>query len=550
MNYVRTRRHRGMPALELIEEATSLLRGAPAEIFARYYLGALPFMLAGLYFWADMSCNADADERLAGFSLALALLFLWMKFWQSRFCGELYRLLMGGAATSSRHRDLALAQTLFQPWAFVVLPLAALITIPFGWCFAFFQNITVLGGDADARHLYARARRQALLWQGQNHILMVIFLLLGLIVFANLCICVFYLPKALQTLLGIESVFSRANRYMFNSTFWAAMAALTHLCIDPLVKAAYLLRCHYGESLESGADLLAELKGVQRAAGAPLVSLLLAACVLFGGTAPLSAAETGTPDTGNRATVQVERLDKAIGQVIQRPEFAWRLPRSDEHQEREIPGFIRSALKLIKKWGKAALESMGDFLKWLADKLPRFKSDRTTPSHGWEFREYVILCMYGVLAVCLCCCGLFLWRRFRGHRPTPVDISAAPIVVEPDVRDENVTADELTGQRWTALAKELLSKGEVRLALRALFLACLACLAEERLIVIARFKSDREYERELKRFAHALPEVISSFAANLDLFERAWYGRLEPGREAVDTFMANNERILAGVRQK
>ena len=82
-------REKGIGAVELLEQATALLRQAPLDTLASYYLGTLPFMLVLLWFWADMSRSADADLRLAGGALALAILFIWMKVWQSRFSGRL-----------------------------------------------------------------------------------------------------------------------------------------------------------------------------------------------------------------------------------------------------------------------------------------------------------------------------------------------------------------------------------------------------------------------------------------------------------------------------
>ena len=173
------------------------------------------------------------------------------------------------------------------------MPLAILVTLPFGWCFAFFQNITVIGGGADLRRVYGAARRQALLWQGQNHVLILIFLMLGLVVFANLCIGAFFLPRLLKTMFGVESLFTRSNFFLLNSTFWAAMAALTHLSVHPLVKSAYLLRCHYGESLASGADLLAELKEEKCSHGAGIIVLILVGALLLTGIPPAMAGNAG-----------------------------------------------------------------------------------------------------------------------------------------------------------------------------------------------------------------------------------------------------------------
>ena len=566
-------RSKGIGALELIEEATFLLRRAPVQVLALYYLGTLPFLLGALYFWADMSRNVDAADRLAGASLGLALLFVWMKYWQARFCGGLSRLALDGS-DSPTATDTLLAQVIFQPWGLLLLPLSLLVTLPFGWCFAFFQNIAVVGAEPGLSRLYGTARRQAALWPRQNHALLCIFLLLGLVVFANICIGAYFFPRALKTLFGIESHFTRSNLFLLNSTFWAAMAAGTHLCVDPLVKAAYLLRCHYGNSIASGADLLAELKEVRRSSGVGLAVLILVGALLIAGTTPALAAEAGAeratgksadtrlaPAGENRVAslvpagtpaqpqaVSAEKLASSIEQVIGGAEFAWRLPRAPQ-QDGEMPGFLRSVLDLVKEWASDAGDLIQRFLEWLADLLHKFQPEQEKASKGAGFPSYLFPVLYGLLALCLAVGVVFLWRQAR-RKPValPESVPCQP-VIEPDVSDENVLADELSQDRWSALAQELLAKGELRLGLRALYLASLACLAQERLIVIARFKSNRDYERELGRFGHVLPEVTTSFSSNVALFEQAWYGmhRLEQG--TVANFMANYQRMVSHVRQ-
>src|SRR5450631_1380324 len=79
------RRQQGKGANDLIEEATHLLRTAPAATLAAYYVGTIPFILGLLYFWADMSRSPFASQHLAESSLLVVGLFIWMKFWQAVF---------------------------------------------------------------------------------------------------------------------------------------------------------------------------------------------------------------------------------------------------------------------------------------------------------------------------------------------------------------------------------------------------------------------------------------------------------------------------------
>ena len=115
----------------------------------------------------------------------------------------------------------------------------------------------------------------------------------------------------------------------------------------------------------------------------------------------------------------------------------------------------------------------------------------------------------------------------------------------PDVSAEDVAADALPAVRWLTLARDLLARGELRLALRALYLAELVHLAEMNLLAIARFKSNRDYEREIKRRAHSFPGMIGAFSENLVIFERIWYGIHSIKQETVQQFLNNYERITA-----
>ncbi|MEJ2037590.1 MAG: hypothetical protein P8X55_01465 [Desulfosarcinaceae bacterium] len=79
--------------LSLAEQALHLLRRNGATALAAYYIGSLPFALGLLYFWSDMSRNAMAYQYCGPAAAGMALLFVWMKYWQVRFCRHLTCLL-------------------------------------------------------------------------------------------------------------------------------------------------------------------------------------------------------------------------------------------------------------------------------------------------------------------------------------------------------------------------------------------------------------------------------------------------------------------------
>jgi len=139
--------------------------------------------------------------------------------------------------------------------------------------------------------------------------------------------------------------------------------------------------------------------------------------------------------------------------------------------------------------------------------------------------------------------AVFIYRIWRDRRRSPAAVASEPIQTVPDITDENVRADQLPEDGWTKLARELLERGEFRLAMRAFYLASLSHLAARNLISIARFKSNRDYERELRRRGHSFPDLLSVFGDNIFCFERIWYGMHEVNLDLVNQFASNVEKI-------
>jgi hypothetical protein len=258
------KRRKGKGAFDLIEEAVHLLRTAPVATLAAYYLGAIPFVLGLLFFWTDMSRDPLANRHLADASLATALLFLWMKFWQVVFARRVRAQVAAAPPPVLNLRRTArifATQTILQPPGLFLIPLSLMPVLPFGWVYAFYQNVTALAdGEGRTAHLFQKSCRQAALWPMQNWLALGILLPFAFYVFLNWVTVCLLLPQLAKMLFGVQSVFTQSPWSMFNTTFFAAMFGLTYLCADPILKTFYVLRCFYGESLQSGEDLKAELK--------------------------------------------------------------------------------------------------------------------------------------------------------------------------------------------------------------------------------------------------------------------------------------------------
>jgi hypothetical protein len=565
----RSRRQQGRSAGDLIEEAVHLLRTAPSGALAAYYLGSLPFMLGLLFFWADLSRNPLARQHVVEAALGVSALFLWMKFWQALFARRLRAHLAGETLPPlgfTRGLGILVSQAIVQPAGLFLLPLAAIPVLPLAWMYACFQNATALA-DNDVRQLLGKSLRQSLRWPGQNHLMLLYLTLFALVVFLNCIIGSLALPWLVKTLFGIETVFSRGGLAMLNTTFFAAMVGLTYLCVDPILKTLYVLRCFYGDSVQSGADLRADLSRFTPLlrARAGLAARLFLAVVFFVGAVETAAQPAGNrradshvrenpPASSERADKAVRapapqvsptELDRAIGEVIQQRKYTWRLPRekiteTDSGKKGILAEFFDRAGRMIRKWVRAFLEWLGE---WLRKLFWRNRSNSSDGSgYGWMMTLQIL--MYVLLAAVLVAIGVLAYRLWRNRRRVEA-VAAQPLQVVPDLTEENVSADQLPEDGWMKLAQELLARGEFRLALRAYYLASLAHLAGRNLISLARFKSNRDYQRELQRRAHSFPNLLQLFDENVSVFDRVWYGTHEAGGDLVSWFAENVTRLKA-----
>ena len=545
----KVQRTQGKDALEILEEAVHLLRRMPGRVFAAYYIGSATFVLAFLYFWADMSRGAFARSHIVEASLLMSLLFLWMKCWQAVFAAHVRSSLSGGAASTwpiRRILRLLMAQTAIQPAGLLILPVALLVTLPFGWVYAYYQNVTLFGNgeERDLKAVTRKAREQAKLFQKQNHVVLAVLALFGIFVFLNTAGLLYFAPHIVHILSGAETVFSRANWRVLNTTFLAASLGLTYLALDPITKCVYVLRCFYGESILTGEDLEVEIKNIKFKTKivTPALALLLVLTVS-------SSAALG------QETVSPEKLDRSISEVIGKREYTWRLPREKQDTDKKTTRspfgeFILGAVDTVKAWLGQVKIWMKKALEWLMDNVfSRIKMDppERPLEGGWPQSIFILL--YGLLTLASSVLAVMMLRLWRKRSKGRDAIHGEEIARTPDLTRQDVTADELPANRWLELGTELMKQGDLRLALRAFYLASLSRLAEEGCITIAAFKSNREYERELGRKAHTMPELVSAFSQNVSILESTWYGMHDVTADLMQRFIENQERIMANAQE-
>lgn len=587
----------------LMDEALTLVKsGGPTPLFC-YYLGTLPFVTALLFFWNDMSYSSFAADHAVWSSLLMGLLFCWMKGWQAVYGRILYDVRLGveprfvGPAEFLR---ICGRQATVQPWGiFAFLLCVPLMFLPFPWVNSFFQNHTVLGGVVDGNNLSRRSLELAGREKWQNYILIwilspwplflilfmsfglaalvisfsgtlglnselfgdlpwfvigVLFIVagiwpaspLGTVIGANILLVLMALPYLINAITGVETIMLRSGYYwLANTTSLLGIGCGVYLLLDPLLKAAYTLRCFYGRSLKSGADLLVDLR--------PYTTTLLAVVLFFGTFAPLPLG--AEPVSGKRSAVSGPVLDQAISEVLQQPEFAWRLPREKVTKDNKgnssgllarlfspLAGFFSGIGTWLGDIVKATIDSLSKNLGSLFDWLELLFDREKDESSEFDFKDisrpmaYVLI---GGISVLL----LVLLVKSLLRRRNVVEVTPEPVQTVPDLSAEETTADQLAEDQWLALASEMLEKNELRLALRALFFSSLAFLERQRLIVITPFKTNRDYLRELSRNSHAIGDLRKPFSENITLFEKSWYGNHHLSNDTL-TRVDENSKLM------
>lgn len=535
----------GPRVADLIEESVHLLRRNPREL-AWYYAGTGPFAVALLYFWSHVTWFAPGDGEVAAGALVLAMLFGTMKAGQRRFALCLLGCRTGEAPPRWTWRQwpgVIAAEFRIQASGIVLVPLAALFGVPFGWVYGFYQTATALpaapesGGPTRAR----RAWRQIQLWPAQNHRALTILFGLWLMVCLNIAFTFYTVPALATRWLGINTIFAFSGWSYLNSTFVALVAVLTHLLVDPLIKTFYLLRVYHGEARKTGADLrlvLAREKISRRRHPAGAALVLLVASLWF--CPPRARAADAVPAV---RSAPAPVLDRALDRVLAEPEFRWRLrplpSPPDPKRDGLVRGFVRSTSAVLKQMVRTVFRWVRDASGWVSGLFPDRGGKAAEPAAktggknafdwmaGLQLAAYLMLCVVGGFLIFVL---WKVWRQSRSSRPLP---APAPLPAgTPDLRDESVEASRLPADGWLNLARRQIAAGEWRLALRALFLATLARHAHEGWLSLAKFKTNLDYETELRRRVRGRTEVVDEFRGRRRQFEEVWYG-VAPADDAL-----------------
>jgi hypothetical protein len=530
--------------IELMEQAVGLLRQASLSTLLCHWLGSAPLALALLVCRNQVARPRVPAATAALYALLLTLLLIWMNCWRAIFAGRLRRQLSGAADspwTARRVFRLIAIQAYFGATKLFILPLAALIMFTFADTVAFYRIATVLAdNDLDPLHLRSRARRLAAFASGQNWTILAILFLLQVVTAINLTFAIALLPQLFRIVTGIETAFSRSGWvFVLNPLFPFLVMAVAWLALDPFVQAVFCVRCFRAESVQTGEDVRAGLRRIQvgqasRPACAFFSLLFVAGCRLG------SAADPA---------VSPNNLEQAIRQTMQSHEYDWRLapPADSVRGHSWIVDATDRAIAGLRSVFHSVGEAIRAFFKWL---LRQFGA-MPEPGSGAPPVKALHWSVYVLIALVLAFAGWLVWQKRRARRakaaPVAADSVAALLLDSGDL-----TPGRLPEAQWLELAARCLAEQNFRLALRAYYLANLAWLGRTEFITIHSGKTNREYELELRRRARAFPEARALFAANVNAFERAWYGMHQVAAEDTGEFRNRLQRmkaVLAAARQ-
>ena len=604
----------GVPGVALGEEALHALRHGPLSMHVAYLLGTVPFMLGLLFFWFDMSQNAQASLSVVPASIGMTILFVWMKVWHVIFSGRVRDYLSGRESrpwTWKRVWSIFHRQSFAHALGLVLMPVALFLMIPFPICHAFFYSLCVVDDEesaTDTRSIWGRAWRNATLWKGQNlkamwlfspwflgSILSVALFMgyvlrgdegfldamtgtdvytwigfafwlvclapvspLGILIGVNVALGLGMGASLITSFFGVQTALGTSGPWGYlNSGFVIVVFCLCYLIMDPIMRTVYVLRAYYGDSIVSGEAVKSDLLMHRRRFRNTAAGLGVIAFLWLGATSTEAAQST-------EGVVEQEALDDAIDRTLQQRKYQWREAEEPAFETPEPSGAAASGSEEKDPSEKSVLERIRDwvgdlrdrFQKWLESKNNNNPTPTRTPRAGgtnwWEGISFGGWSILVILVAAIVA-GMYLFivkNRRLGVQALPDTGTLSAVEALPDVSDESVTADALPSDEWMKMGDDYLAKGDVRLALRAYVLATLSALAFVNVIRLARHKSNGDYGYEVQRGLRDRQELVDAFAQNMGQLERNWYGDHGVDQAALAVFRENLNRIMMYVRTR
>jgi len=509
------------------EQAVSLLRYAPAKAWMWHFCGGIPFFIALTFFFTLLNESGRPDMLLLSGAFPAGLLYIWMKGCQAKFVQALWEGVGEDIPDPENQKGLWVRQCLLQPYGLFVVTLSRLFLLPYPLFSSFFQNHTLCEALPSENKQSVTSRAWSL--ANQKQLSCIGFLSIGkpalyLLVALNWMTVLILIPVLGYSLSGIANPFVNSFNAFNTVAFWMAVWSLTYLTVDPFIKAFYLLKAEYLRSRTTGSDLRRRFRNLASGKSA-LFFILISSSLFF--KEPI------------QASIPVNELEQTIQEVSQHRDFVWRMPPEAFDEDESGPSsfslWVRNQIESLDTWLDANAETIARWWRRLFPEDPELRKESDLSFSPFDDIADVAKGALVLLVVLLVIAILvLLFRTVRSKRHPQLEEAEVAPPAMPDLHREDIMADELPADEWLDLANELHARGEHRLALRALFLAFLARLADRRLLVIRKAKSNRDYERELRSRGGAEPVIVTFFSQFRKSFDSAWYGNYPVAPEEID----------------
>jgi hypothetical protein len=564
-------RQNRLNALEALERGFALFKSTFAWEAWRYYSGAAPLVLCFIPMWVVNGQIRLSDGALLAEAALLAGAYL-LRAWSVASYMQRVRERAFGVprpAPEGASAQLAAIGRLLA-WK-IVLSSAALVGLTTiagaTWCYSACQFASLEAReDGSKRQTIGGCLALASQWFGGGLLLFLMLFPLWIAVWLNGLIVALLVPQLLHSIFGVNTLLSTPMG-MFalsrSSAFWLSLFAGAWLALDPIVKCSFVVVYQHLQSRREGDDLRGLLASLPReqqkkaqmiastaAGGRAAIGALVVLAAILAGTSPMARAaqaaltrsSTETPAETARGA-QIQKLRRALDEESRRAIYRWH---DAEHPS--PPTWFDKLLDKIQYQSTRAWNAFRNFLRKLWPRGLNLSpgKDKKGP---WKLKDLRLwLALIAILTIGAGVVLFWLRRRREAAAQLSIPMATAPL---PDLSD-GAAASERSEDEWFALADRLEREGELRLALRSVYLGLLAGLAQREWLTIRRDRTNRDYLNEFTRRWRRRPqaaleqriEIPEKLRGSLRQFDRVWYGSHVPTPDAVAAYHQDQRELL------
>lgn len=566
---VRGRQHR-LNALEALERGFALFKSTFAWEAWRYYSGAAPLVFCLIVMWvvngqirsSDGTLMVEAAVLTGAYLLRACSVASYMQRVRERAFGVRRPAPEGAFARLAAIGRLLTWKIILSSAALLGLTTVAGAT----WCYSACQFASLEAReDGSKRHTLGGCLALSSQWFGGGLLFFLMMLPLWSAVWLNGLIVAVIVPQLLHSILGVNTLLSTPmGMYALSrsSAFWLSLFAGAWLALDPIVKCSYVVVFQHLQSRREGDDLRGLLASLPRehqkkaqmiasaaAGGRATIGALVLLAAMLAGTSPMAAARAALTSSSAETSAhtpreaQVQKLQRALDEESQRAIYRWH---DAEHPS--PPTWFDKLLDKFLQRMERAWNAVQDFFRKLWPKGLNLSPGNEKGS-GWKLKDIRLwLTLIAILTIGAGAVLFWLRRRREAAEQLSIPMAIAPL---PNLSDGAV-ASERSEDEWFALADRLEREGELRLALRSVYLGLLAGLAQREWLTIRRDNTNRDYLNEFTRRWRRRPqaalerriEIPEKLRGSLRQFDRVWYGSHVPTREAVAAYRQDQRELL------